>query len=455
MAVKALAATWLAKTVQFVRSDSYDCKLGLDDWKEEWSENQQTWCCATHGLGCSDSDVDLLGVSFDCDEDYDFWQVSWSTTKQAWCCEHKQRGCEDDVTTDDADESTEPTTVTTTPFVDCQDGLINPNLFWNDEKIAYCCSSQGLGCPANAFDCESGYINWVHQWSEGKKIWCCHTSRRGCPPTTFTSTSTATETTTITQKPCDHLCELSGMSVSCRERIHFASMHTFLGLPNACEYAHGLVMNECQSVCNKCDVLDACYGAADIAITTEKTTHPPTTTVTREPAPFDCQEGLERWQDSWFPAKQNWCCTNEKLGCWTTSTTFISSTVTTVTATTITATTTSTRTLTTTEQPTEPPESEVHGEKASAKESEPSDDSEILAAIDGKTEAKFSLGQRLFSGDHPTLFRTSVIFAFIALSGLSLLGYIATRRRPSQIATLLINRGTDDSESEELVQVLL
>lgn len=451
MAVKALAATWLAKTVQFVRSDAYDCQLGLDNWQEEWSENQKTWCCATHGLGCAD--VDLLGVSFDCNEDYDFWQVSWSTTKQAWCCEHKERGCEDE-TTDEVAESTQPTTLTTTLFVDCQDGLSDPNLFWNDEKIAYCCSTQGLGCPENAFDCESGYINWVHQWSEGKKIWCCQSTRRGCPPTTFTSTRTATETTSTTQKPCEHLCELTGMSVSCRERIHFASMHTFLGLPNACEYAHGLVMNECQSVCSKCDVLDACYGAADIALTTEKTTHPLTTTVTREPRPFDCQEGLERWQDSWFPAKQNWCCTNEKLGCWTTSTTFISTTATTVTATTITVTTaTSTRSETavaTTEKPTKPSEPKVHDEEARSK------DSAILAAIDGKTEAKFNLGQRLASGEHLSLSRTSVIFASIALvSGFSFVVFVATRRRASQVATLLIHRGGDDSESEELVQVLL
>jgi hypothetical protein len=325
--------------------------------------------------------------------------------------------------------------------------LVNPNLFWNDEKIAFCCFSQGLGCPANAFDCESGYINWVHQWSEGKKIWCCQTSRRGCPPTTYTSTSTATETTTTTQKPCDHLCELSGMSVSCRERIHFASMHTFLGLPNACEYAHGLVMNECQSVCSKCDVLDACYGAADIAITTEKPTLPPTTTVTREPAPFDCQEGLDRWQDSWFPAKQNWCCEHQKLGCWTTSTTFISTTATTNTFTTV----TSTKTISETRTETTVTETTIVTEKPT-EDAAPRDDSAVAVASHGKAEAKFSIGQQRVSGDEHALFRPSV-FVFLALSS-GLVGLIASRRRSSQVSTVSINR-RDDSESEELVQVLL
>jgi hypothetical protein len=31
--------------------------------------------------------------------------------------------------------------------------------------------------------------------------------------------------------------------------------------------------------------------------------------------PFDCQEGLEDWQNSWVLKKSLWCCKNEGVGC--------------------------------------------------------------------------------------------------------------------------------------------
>lgn len=108
------------------------------------------------------------------------------------------------------------------------------------------------------FDCESGYMNWVHGWSPGKKIWCCQTTNRGCPPTTMTLTQTASgahawQPGSIQDNHFDfdlpwlqthlHPREREGAvweielqlhrrpvaQVTCEERIHFASVHTFLG----------------------------------------------------------------------------------------------------------------------------------------------------------------------------------------------------------------------------------
>eukprot|EP00913_Durusdinium_trenchii_P022711 g21330.t1 len=158
------------------------------------------------------------------------------------------------------------------------------------------------------FDCESGYMNWVHGWSPGKKIWCCQNTNRGCPPTTMTMTATATTTETSTFPGCMMHCTLDNVKVTCEERIHFASVHTFLGEVSPCQMAHDLVLRECGGVCDHCPIRVACLGAANVPTSTPKPTTLPRTTLKSGSSegkdPFDCQEGLEMWQMVWFPAKQ-------------------------------------------------------------------------------------------------------------------------------------------------------
>ncbi|CAJ1388059.1 unnamed protein product [Effrenium voratum] len=201
---------------------------------------------------------------------------------------------------------------------DCRDGLDDVKLYWDVEKQAHCCAELGMGCPQNAFDCESGYMNWVHGWSPGKKIWCCMHSNRGCPPTTETRTSTATTTSTSTYPGCRRTCTLQNVEVTCQERIHFASVHTFLGETSPCQMSHELVLHECGGLCDQCSIREACLGAANVPTTTPPPATRPRTTRPAEGGkadPFDCHEGLDMWQMVWFPAKQEWCCKNRKLGC--------------------------------------------------------------------------------------------------------------------------------------------
>ncbi|CAK9009335.1 unnamed protein product [Durusdinium trenchii] len=202
---------------------------------------------------------------------------------------------------------------------DCNEGLDNVRLYWDVEKQAHCCAELGMGCPLHAFDCESGYMNWVHGWSPGKKIWCCQNTNRGCPPTTMTMTATATTTETSTFPGCMMHCTLDNVKVTCEERIHFASVHTFLGEVSPCQMAHDLVLRECGGVCDHCPIRVACLGAANVPTSTPKPTTLPRTTLKSGSSegkdPFDCQEGLEMWQMVWFPAKQEWCCNHKQLGC--------------------------------------------------------------------------------------------------------------------------------------------
>lgn len=260
--------------------------------------------------------------NFNCasDPDTQVAQDAWSPMKKDYCCRTVGLGCKDDAAPDPLDSTVADTmssgdlsnsgavVVSGGKVYNCQEGLQDVTALWDLDKQAHCCSEKGLGCPDNAFDCDSGYINWVHGWSPGKKVWCCARTNRGCPPTTLTST---TKTTTV--PGCDPICVIASVAVSCKERIHFASIHTFLGEAQPCWLATALVKRECSGLCDMCHIHDACRGAADV----ETSTLAPTTSpgATKSPAPFDCQEGLDNWQVTWFPAKQNWCCTHEDLGC--------------------------------------------------------------------------------------------------------------------------------------------
>eukprot|EP00930_Biecheleria_cincta_P068155 TRINITY_DN5530_c0_g2_i1.p1 TRINITY_DN5530_c0_g2~~TRINITY_DN5530_c0_g2_i1.p1 ORF type:complete len:424 (-),score=83.96 TRINITY_DN5530_c0_g2_i1:93-1364(-) len=264
--------------------------------------------------------------NFNCESDPDteVAQHAWSDTKKEYCCRTVGLGCPSSkLSSSSADplDSTVADTMTSGELsnsdavvvsgghiYNCQEGLQDVTALWDLDKQAHCCSEKGLGCPDNAFDCDAGYINWVHGWSAGKKVWCCARTNRGCPPTTRTTT---TWTTTI--PPCNHICAIAGVAVTCKERMLFASVHTFLGEASPCQLAVELVRRECSGICEMCSIHEACLGAADV----ETTTLAPTTSAaeTNAPAPFDCQEGLSNWQMTWFPAKQNWCCTHEDLGC--------------------------------------------------------------------------------------------------------------------------------------------
>eukprot|EP00931_Biecheleriopsis_adriatica_P015953 TRINITY_DN11928_c0_g1_i1.p1 TRINITY_DN11928_c0_g1~~TRINITY_DN11928_c0_g1_i1.p1 ORF type:complete len:452 (-),score=79.77 TRINITY_DN11928_c0_g1_i1:74-1354(-) len=302
----------------------HDCESGDPS---DWDSSKKEWCCERANIGCDSLDDtgghQPLSEPFDCDADREVWQNSWSPAKQEWCCNHHPGGDKAGCGGAQATTTVHEVYVQANGRIyNCMDGLEDVQHLWDIDKQAHCCSQRGLGCPDNAFDCDSGYINWVHGWSTGKKIWCCARTNRGCPPTTITHTTTQTTTVTTTLSPCQQKCELSGSRVSCIERIHWTSKDTFLGEMSPCQMAHEQVLREC-SVCSACQVSEACFGAANVPTSTKAPkggSHEKVTTTQAVNAPFDCREGLEHWQQVWFPAKQDWCCDNMKLGCFTTST---------------------------------------------------------------------------------------------------------------------------------------
>jgi len=51
---------------------------------------------------------------------------------------------------------------------------------WSEEKSAFCCTWEEMGCLSEPFDCTADFGNWGNGWSENKKKWCCKVSKRGC-----------------------------------------------------------------------------------------------------------------------------------------------------------------------------------------------------------------------------------------------------------------------------------
>merc|ERR1712014_468281 len=83
---------------------------------------------------------------------------------------------------------------------DCAAGFSNWQRGWSEGKKAFCCRTQGKGCPPTApptpppppapttslpYDCNAGYHGCYHcllkQWSVAKLAWCCQHTGRGCP----------------------------------------------------------------------------------------------------------------------------------------------------------------------------------------------------------------------------------------------------------------------------------
>ncbi|CAJ1427688.1 unnamed protein product [Effrenium voratum] len=62
-------------------SPSFDCKTGVEHWKEGWSAKKSRWCCAHYGFGCP----------FDCGSPN---RTAWDRARSQWCCEHQQAGCD-------------------------------------------------------------------------------------------------------------------------------------------------------------------------------------------------------------------------------------------------------------------------------------------------------------------------------------------------------------------------
>jgi len=104
---------------------------------------------------------------------------------------------------------------------------------------------------------------------------------------------------------CDKVCTYKNEIATCKNRVLWGAQREFLGRSDACELAHGLVLEQCPGACALCLLQDT--GCS-------KETHADSA------LPFECSIDLDLWSEKWSSAKKAWCCAHRSLGC-TTSTT--------------------------------------------------------------------------------------------------------------------------------------
>lgn len=212
---------------------------------------------------------------------------------------------------------------------------------WTVAKRAWCCVHERTGCPTHdAHDCEADLAAWELTWPESKKVWCCAHRQVGCP--------------------CEAQCSSAGRTASCRERVDWA-LKVVHGR-GACPQVHHLVTQQCES-CGKCPAPTVC-GEAELEVAAledlnldctapEPDTWPLQVLATccqrgylgcaaaqaaaLAPAmeSYDCQSGLDTWEDTWTYAQAMWCCRHRGVGCPDGAPATTSSTTTTTTTTTM------------------------------------------------------------------------------------------------------------------------
>eukprot|EP00929_Paragymnodinium_shiwhaense_P093577 TRINITY_DN5376_c0_g1_i1.p1 TRINITY_DN5376_c0_g1~~TRINITY_DN5376_c0_g1_i1.p1 ORF type:complete len:915 (+),score=241.03 TRINITY_DN5376_c0_g1_i1:125-2869(+) len=167
----------------------FDCHAGLAGWRDLWSRAKKDWCCQNSRLGCE----------YDCKQSVARAATDWSEPQRQWCCSNFHLGCKDGliqgstVAAVDAaathlehkvglersgdasgaavrdaavhgeeylsDADGEAGSSIRVTVQGLRDALADPGLFnchvglhgrgvagWSDEKIAWCCENQNIGC---------------------------------------------------------------------------------------------------------------------------------------------------------------------------------------------------------------------------------------------------------------------------------------------------------------------
>jgi hypothetical protein len=180
-------------TIYLPSQARFDCAAGFAKWKTGWSDAKKDWCCK-HELARScafdatttktwttttTAAQSSVPVAFDCQAGYSKWQKGWSDEKKAFCCEHEGMGCQefncgDSTTSDFADWS-----IPKRKWCCKQSGKYE----WPVEQAAWCCQHEEVGCPSKpTYNCSAGLRDAYSGWSAGKKEWCCAHESKGCAP---------------------------------------------------------------------------------------------------------------------------------------------------------------------------------------------------------------------------------------------------------------------------------
>jgi len=81
------------------------------------------------------------------------------------------------------------------------------------------------------------------------------------------------------------------------------------------EWSHAKRRWCCHHQALGCEGLEAAEAASSSSSSSSSASSQATSDEGQQPAAFDCDDGFERWRQTWTPLKQAWCCIRARRGC--------------------------------------------------------------------------------------------------------------------------------------------
>jgi hypothetical protein len=299
----------------------FDCRAGLWNWHEGWSQKKKNWCCANEKLGCekptqtttttsrasAGGGVPLLDADasqFNCFKDLDQWRDKWHSDKKEYCC-HSVVECPSEASEDE---------------FDCWANLSTWEDSWPDEKVQHCCG-QHFECPKHnassgtkktgekafpwdaelgKYTCE-GLDNVTGSVSPGKKKamqWCCENKKIGCPPDVDVYSSKQSHGAP------DVAVHSSKQSHGATTKAENTTTAATTATTTVTTTAANTTVAPTEDATTAADASAGSTTTAAVGSDGEDTTEP-----------FDCEDGLSDSMTGWTVAKYEWCCHNKNVGC--------------------------------------------------------------------------------------------------------------------------------------------
>lgn len=223
-----------------------------------WSQEQQGWCCAHRGAGCTKEVESSVPAA----------PVEESIPTDAPADNQTQTAAESSDVKSKVERRTEPP-VALSMFTPSDGSRFVNGKQWSQRpaqrdrplsKHGRTSLQKEAGDSRKGvnYDCVATHVKWQEWWDDAKRSWCCANKQIACTTTSATTGSQAFES------PRELMPQIQP------------------------------VLNELQRM--KQEVLQA-------------------------GEPHDCADGLLHWRVTWSREKKEWCCEHERLGCpWTTTT---------------------------------------------------------------------------------------------------------------------------------------
>lgn len=199
----------------------YDCEANMSDWAKTWDDGKKAWCCRHEHFGCpattapptvtiTTSTTPTTTTAtvttatpgrISCEALCMFGDATASCRKRIqWVISHavptrvvgESEACQYAVglvlgqcsVCAGCSLSEAGCQVPLPPGTESFDCQVDPSTSWSPAKKAWCCTQQGLDCPADvmpgSFECKSDMAGW----GQAKKDWCCTYERVACTSST-------------------------------------------------------------------------------------------------------------------------------------------------------------------------------------------------------------------------------------------------------------------------------